>query len=365
MSIRTLCITEGADRPTMATLIGMNRAGIGVTVVCPKAHPNERLLSAAGVPSIDIPLRGNFDRDGIARLRAELERGRHDVIHTFNSRALTNGLQAVRGRPVRVVAYRGIVGNVSFLDPMSWMRYLNPRIDRIVCVCEAIRRYFLQMKPRFLRMPESRPVTIYKGHDLDWYTDPPVDLQAAGIPPGAFTIGCTATYRPRKGVEYLVDALEMLPDDIPAHLVLIGDMAAADLSRRIRRSPAGDRIHRVGFQENAPAWTAACDVFALPSTKREGLARAIIEAMCYRVPPVVTESGGSPELVLDGECGYVVPVKDAAALARAFESLYRDPALRQRLGDAARERIATDFTNEETVRRTIALYEDILQQDVP
>lgn len=362
MPIRVLCITEGADRPTMATFIGMHDAGVAVTVVCPAEHPNARLLATAGVPVVDIRLQRNFDKAGTAALRAELERGRYDLIHTFNSRALTNGLRAVRNLPVKVVAYRGIVGNVSFFDPMSWMRYLNPRIDRIVCVCEAIRRYFLQMRPALLRMPESRPVTIYKGHKLEWYTEAPVDLQAAGIPAGSYTIGCTAAYRPRKGVEYLIAALEMLPDDIPAHLVLIGNMEASALTRRIRRSPARDRIHRVGFQANAPAWTGACDVFCLPSTKREGLARAIIEAMCYRVPPVVTDSGGSPELVRDGESGCVVPVRDARALADAFEKLYRDPGLRKRLGDGARERIKTDFTNEETVRQTIALYESLLQR---
>lgn len=360
MTIRTLCITEGADRPTIATFIGMHEAGVAVTVVCPATHPNARLLEAAGVPVVDIALRRNFDKEGTARLRDELERGRYDLIHTFNSRALTNGLRAVRGLPVKVIAYRGIVGNVSFLDPMSWMRYLNPRIDRIVCVCEAIRRYFLAMRPKFLRMPESRPVTIYKGHKLEWYSDPPIDLQSAGIPADAFTIGCTAAYRPRKGIEYLIAALERLPDDVPAHLVLIGNMEADALTRRIRRSPARDRIHRVGYQTNAPAWTGACDVFCLPSTKREGLARAIIEAMCYRVPPVVTDSGGSPELVQDGKSGFVVPVRDARSLASAFEKLYRDPALRTRLGDAARDRIATDFTNAETVRQTIALYEALV-----
>lgn len=360
MAIRSLCITEGADRPTLATFIGMHNAGIEITVVCPASHPNFEALRAAGIPVVDIPLRKNFDKAGAARLREELLRGRYHLIHTFNSRALTNGLRASKGLALKVVAYRGIVGNVSFLDPMSWMRYLNPRIDRIVCVCEAIRRYFLHMRPAFLRMPATRPVTIHKGHDLAWYTDPPVDLRNAGIPDDAFTIACTAAYRPRKGIEYLIAALELLPPDVPAHLVLIGHMDAAGLDKRIRTSSVSERIHRVGFQSNAPAWTAACDAFCLPSTKREGLARAIIEAMAYRVPPVVTDSGGSPELVVDGECGFVVPIKDPQALANAFEKLYRDPGLRTRMGSAARERIATRFRNEDTVQKTIALYEEVL-----
>ncbi len=360
MAIRSLCVTEAADRPTVATFIGLHDAGIEVTVVCPADHPNHRTLTDAGVPTIDIRLPTNFNKQGIAALRAELLRGRYHIMHTFNNKAVSNGLRACRGLDVKVVCYRGIVGAVGFLDPMSWMRYLNPRIDRIVCVCDAIRRHFLEMKPAFLRMPAERPVTIYKGHKLDWYTATPARLGELGIPDDAFVIGCTANYRPRKGIDYLVEALELLPTDIPAHLLLIGHMDARKLTRRIERSPARDRIHRVGFVTNAPELSAACDLFCMPSTKREGLARSIIEAMAYRVPPVVTAAGGSPELVVDGESGIVVPPRDAQALADAFETLYRDAGLRQRMGEAARQRIATAFRNEDTVRNTIALYQELV-----
>lgn len=360
MAIRSLCITDIADRPTVATFIGMHDAGISVTVVCPSDHPNNATLRAAGVPTIDIPLQRHFDKAGIAALRAELIRGRYHIMHTFSNKAVSNGLRACKGLPVKVVCYRGIVGAVGFLDPMSWMRYLNPRIDRIVCVADAIRRHFLEMRPAFLRMPASRPVTIHKGHKLEWYDAAPADLTALGIPQGAFVVGCTANYRPRKGVEFLIEAIEALPSDIPVQLLLVGHMEAAGLTARIRKSPARERIHRVGFRTDAPALSAACDVFCMPSTKREGLARAIIEAMAYRVPPIVTDSGGSPELVVDGVSGFVVPPRDAPAIANAIEKLYRDPDLRSRMGDAARARIATDFRNEDTVRKTIALYEELV-----
>lgn len=360
MAIRSLCITAGADIPTVATFIGMHRSGIDLTVVCPNDHPNCKVLTKAGVSTIDIRLNKNFDRVGIRALRNELERGDYHIMHSFNSRALTNGLRACKGLPIKIVAYRGIVGNVSYLDPMSWMRYLNPRIDRIVCVCEAIRQYFLQMQPAFLRMPPTRPVTIHKGHKLEWYTDTPEDLSSVSIPGSAFVIGCAASYRPRKGVEFLIEAMEKLPNEIPAYLLLIGHMDAARLTARISQSPVRERIHRIGFQSNAPAFSAACDVFCLPSTKREGLPRAVIEAMAYSVPPVVTNSGGSPELVVDGESGLVVPIKDSQALADAFERLYRDPDLRRDMGRAARQRIAQVFRNEDTVVKTIKMYEDLL-----
>lgn len=360
MPIRSLCITESADRPSIATFIGMHNAGIEVTVVCPADHANNKTLTDAGVPTVDIPLPTNFNKEGIAALRAELVRGRYHIMHTYNNKAVSNGLRACKGLPVKVVCYRGIVGAVGFLDPMSWMRYLNPRIDRIICVADAIRRHFLEMQPAFLRMPAERPVTIHKGHKLEWYTATPADLTEHGIPEGAFVVGCTANYRPRKGIDYLIDAVEALPRDVPVHLLLVGHMDAEKLTRRIENSPIRDRIHRVGYVTNAPELSAACDVFCMPSTKREGLARAIIEAMVYRVAPVVTDTGGSPELVVDGISGFVVPPRDAQGLADAIEKLYRDDDLRKQMGDAARERIATAFRNEDTVVKTIALYKELV-----
>lgn len=361
--LRVLCIVADSDRPTVETFIGLHRAGVAITVSFQADSPNFRFLEEAGVPTIDLPLRKNIDLAGIRRLREVFDRDGYQIVHTFNNKAISNVILAARGRDIRIVAYRGIVGAVSFLDPMSWMRYLNPRIDRIVCVCEAIRRHFLSMQPAFLRMPEHRPVTIYKGHRLEWYDQKPASLGSIGIPDGAFVITCVANYRPRKGVEVLVDAMRYLPDDMPAHLVLVGHMSAKKLDRQIAASPAADRIHRPGYRSDAPRISAASDVFCLASTKREGLPRSVIEAMAYRVPPVVTDSGGSPELVVDGESGFVVPVHDAPALARAFETLYRDPQLRARMGQAARDRIGRDFRHETTVERTIALYDELLAID--
>jgi glycosyltransferase involved in cell wall biosynthesis len=364
MTIRVLCVNDdvvqGNDRPTLAMFIGMHRAGIALTVVCPPEHPHYPALAAEGIPTVDIRFRRNFDRAAIRQVRDELGRGAYDIVHTFNNKAISNVLCAARDLPVRIVAYRGIVGAVGFLDPMSWMRYLNPRIDRIVCVAEAIRRHFLSMRPSFLCMPPERPVTIHKGHKLEWYNEQPADLERIGIPRDAFVIGCVANYRPRKGIEVLVEAMRMLPEDV--HLLLIGRMDAERLARRIERSPARERIHRTGFREDAPALSAACDAFCLPSTRREGLSRAIIEAMAYGVPPIVTDCGGSPELVVNGVSGIVVPVNDSRAIAEAAERLYRDAEFRKRLGRAARERIATDFRSEDTVKKTIELYESLVFQ---
>lgn len=357
--IKALCITEDADRPTVATFIGLERAGVDVSVVCPPDTRLRPVLAEAGVRLVDIALSRRVDRAAIAQLRAELIAGEYDILHLFGNRALQNGLIATRGMPIRIVAYRGIVGNVSFYNPVSWMRFLNPRIDRIVCVADAVRDYFLGMRPAFLRLPPERLVRIYKGHSLDWYREEPADLTRLGIPSDAFVVACVANYRPRKGIEYLVDALGSLPRAWPVHLLLVGRMDSRELERHIAASPSPERIHRVGHREDAPSLTAASDAFVLPSIKREGLARSLIEAMAYARPAIVTNCGGSPELVVDGKSGFVVPVRDTTALAAAIRRLYEDRALARRLGEAARIRIRDHFRIEDTIEQTLALYREL------
>lgn len=359
MSIKALCLTEDPDRPTMATLAGLEEKGIDVTVMLPPVEKARNILDDAGVAIRDFPFSKRSDPGGVAALRADLEQGNFDILHLFSNKALQNGLRAARGLPVRVIAYRGIVGNVSFLNPVDWRRILNPRIDRIVCVADAVRDYFLHMQPAFLRIPEEKIVRIYKGHSLDWYTAGPADLTALGIPSDAFVLSCVANYRPRKGIEVLVDAIGRLPSEWPVHLMLVGHMDASRLDRAIQNSPARDRIHRVGHRADAPSLTAASDLFVLPSTRREGLARSLIEAMAYGIAPVVTDCGGSPELVINGQTGLVVPVRDAAALANAISVLYEGEDMRRRFGDAARERIRNDFRIEDTIEQTYAMYREL------
>ena len=134
-------------------------------------------------------------------------------------------------------------------------------------------------------------------------------------------------------------------------------------TRRIAASPAAERIHVLGYRSDAPALTAACDVFVLPSTKREGLARSLIEAMAYGVAPVVTDCGGSPELVVHGVSGLRrARRRRRCARARRSARSTTTPALRARLGAAARERIGRDFRIEDTIAKTLALYRSLVAE---
>lgn len=355
-----LCLTDACDRPETELFIGLRNAGFDVDVMCNPKGKNYQRLVDAGMVAQPIALKNRFDKEGTAAIREQLTRKHYDVIHAFNPRALACGLRASKGTDIRIVAYRGVIGNISFLNPESWITFLHPRVSKIVCVADAIREHLADIRFLWMRIPERKLQRIYKGHDLGWYQDVPTDLSEFGVPEGEFVVCCTGRDRPRKGFDVLVEAIDKLPDDVRVHLVLVGDVTNnEELRAQVEGTSHPERIHFTGYRSDAPGIAAASDVFVLPSIEREGLPRAVIEAMAYAVTPVVTRVGGMPELVEDGVSGLVVPQKDASALSAAIERLYRDRELLARMGKAAQDRIATHFHTSQTVRETGDLYKSL------
>lgn len=358
--IRVLYITKNSDRPESASIIGLAGAGVEPIVMGDLRSPHVQRIGEAGITVIDVPLDKKFDRKALRLIRRTVISGRIEIVHAFTNRTVLHMVLATRGLPVRLVAYRGVIGNVSWLSPLSWMRFLNPRISRIICVAEKIREYLLDLKFLWFRLDPDKVVTINKGHDLSWYTAAPASLEEFGIPPEAMVVTCSSRLRPRKGLWELVRALGETDSRRPIHLLFLGHEGNDSLRQEISRLAHPERVHFAGFRTDAPAIMAGSDVCALPVLDGEGLSRAVIEAMAYGVPGIVTPVGGNTDLIVDGECGLVVPVGDVPALARAMETLYDDPALRRKMGEQARTRIATRFRNEDTVRDTLELYRDIL-----
>jgi glycosyltransferase involved in cell wall biosynthesis len=343
-------------------LLGLAGQGVRPVIVCRPDAAHQDELRAAGLPIHHIEFHHRHDRAAVKALRELTKREKPDLVHVFTKIALSNTLRAIRDLPPKLVAYRGIVGNLHWLDPSARRSFLNPRVDRIICVCEAIRQDLEDNRFLGWRIPPEKLVTVYKGHYADWYrrADVPADLAELDVPAGAPVIGCVAQMRRRKGIPVLVDAFEQLPESLGAHLVLIGRVGDRLVPGRIARSPARERIRLVGWHPGAARLAGAFDIFVLPSLRREGLPRAVIEAMCQNVPPVVTDSGGSPELIEDGVSGRIVPSGNATALAAVLGILLGDPALRERLGAAAERRIREHFTPERTVRETLAVYESLV-----
>ncbi len=351
--MRILFVAGSVDRSEAALYAALARAGDSVEVA---GRPDEQtrkalvkadvLVGPAGVRVTSI--------DGV---QARLHEERFDVIHAQTKAGLATALSASRGLPVKITAYRGIVGNVGWFNWRARRLYRNSRISRVVCVCDAVRDSL-----RAIGIPPERLVTVYKGHDPAWYEPSPREaLVELGIPPESFVVACVASMRPRKGVPVLVEAVGRLRDR-GVHLLLVGDVRDKRIERVVRKRGLEDVVHLTGFRDDAAALAGACDAFVMPSLRREGLPRSVIEAMAQRIPPVVTNVGGLPELIVDGESGLVVPPNDPDALARAIQTLLDDASLRSRLGQAARQRIETHFHVRDYIQGMSTLFREVLKE---
>lgn len=309
-------------------------------------------IRAHHIPTVNFPTpEKKIDFAAIRAIRQELKTGRYDIVQAFQGKAIAAMLIAATGIQVKTVAYRGQTGNIYRHDPVSYLTMLHPRLDGITCVAKAIER---DLGRRLWRKHRPRLTTIYKGHDVNWYQRCPVSLQdRLGIPPDAFVIGFAANVRPRKGLGVLLEAFNSLPTDSKIHLLLMG--RGTELIQ-----PAG-RLHCLGYRQDVIELLSSCHATVLPTLKREGLSRSIIESMALEIPVIASDTGGNAELVADGQTGLVVPPGDAAALASAMLKLSQDRQHTQILGKQARERIAQQFNHRTAVKQYQAFYLSLLE----
>lgn len=358
--MRLLVLATHLDKPEAAIFAGLKARGVDVHVAA-TPHPEHRAtLEAAGVPIIDLTIGNRFDVKGMRAIRALMREHSFDVIYALSNRALSTTVISLFSRDTPIVAYRGTVGHISWFDPSSWFTYLNPRVSKILCVSRAVEEYL-----RSVGISQSRLTTIYKGHDIRWYTPKALPERAAfNIPSDAFVVGCTAMMRAVKGIDDLLQAVSLLLTDLPRlHLLLVGAIKDRDIENHIARFPDQSRIHLTGFRGDATDLARLADVTVMASKSREGFPKSVIEAMSQGVPAIVTSVGGMPELVNHGAAGLLVPPKDPHALADAIRSLYHDEARRQELGRAARERIQTAFNISDTITRVHETLTDVVSRN--
>jgi glycosyltransferase involved in cell wall biosynthesis len=145
-----------------------------------------------------------------------------------------------------------------------------------------------------------------------------------------------------------------------AHVLLIGDGAERGaLEAQARALGVADRLHVAGTVTDLFGLLAAADVLAAPS-RNEGMGRVLVEAMALGLPVVGTRVGGIPDVIVDGECGLLVPPEDPAALAAALVELGVDAARRAKLGAGARPR-AEAFSTAVAAAAMRAVYDGLVR----
>jgi glycosyltransferase involved in cell wall biosynthesis len=172
-----------------------------------------------------------------------------------------------------------------------------------------------------------------------------------------------ARLSPEKDVATLIHAvrhaLRLLgPEQAAFTLEIVGDGASRpQLESLSRNLGLGDTIRFLGERSDVASLLAHASMFVLPSLT-EGISLTLLEAMARGLPVVATRVGGNPEVVVDGVTGFLVPVRDPAALAAAMVRIHQCPTLAAEMGLRGRRRVEQEFSVQKMIREYEQQYVD-------
>lgn len=328
-----------------------------VSFVSPSSGAFVELARRDGFGVDIVPLGRALDPRAIARLRRLLADERVDVLHTHTHFSLNvAGRIAARVARARVIAHMHIenVFRTGALGRLAQIAVDN-RTARlctwIVAVSDATRTALVAQG-----YPPDRTITVHNGIEARDAAEP---AALAPAPPGPVLLE-VGRLCDVKGQRELIAALPRLACTDVTLLLAGEDIEAGGayrsaLERQARQLGVADRVRFLGRRDDVPALLAASDALVLPSSV-EGLPLVVLEAMAAGRPVVATAVGGTPEAVVDGETGLLVPPGDVDALAEAVDSLLAAPERARRLGEAGRRRVRERFDADAAAQRILGLY---------
>jgi glycosyltransferase involved in cell wall biosynthesis len=314
-------------------------------------------LRDAGVDVVFLERRHRFDMRPLARL-AQLRHGRVDVIHAhkFGSNVWAALLGHALGVPV-VVAHE----HTWSFEGQPFRRLADRHVvarlsDAVIAVSEADRARMVAE----VGMPADRVVLIHNGIAESEGGNDVAVRRELGLAPDAPVLLQTATLRPQKAVEVMIAATALVRRTYPdVRLLVAGGGDAGALRALAAEHGVADAVSLLGARTDVADLRAAATVGVL-SSDFEGMPLAVLEYMAAGLPVVATDVGGLPEIVRDGETGFLVAPRDPAALAERIGHLLADPALAREMGERGRRRQKEQFSSEAMVAAVTRLYARLL-----
>jgi glycosyltransferase involved in cell wall biosynthesis len=361
LHIDTARTWRGGQNQVLLTVNALRALGHRAALV---AHPGGELRrrAAEGLELIPIAPRTEMDLTAAWRLARLMKRIEPDVIHAHDPHGVAMAALALslgsapapNGRPALLASRR-----VDFhLKGNSFSRWKYRQVACFIAASEAIRRMLVADG-----VPAERTVTVHEGIDVEHVLAAPVvDVhETFFLPHGAPVVGNVAALVPHKGQRYLIEAAHLVVRRVPdARFIVLGEGELRDhLERLVREHNLEKHVLLPGFRTDVLGCIKSFDLFVMSSVT-EGLGTSLIDAMAASRPIDATRAGGIPEIVEDGETGWLVPPRDARALADAIVRALGDPSLRQRAADAGFRRVNSLFTVDRMVEKTAAIYDTVV-----
>ena len=348
--------TGGAERQLTELVTRMDRARFTPIVVCQKG----------GGPFFD-----EIDRAGIEVHRLEMH-GRGDPRYPMRLAAICRDAQVramvIRGFSTGVIGR--IVGRMLRIHPLIMAehstgridpdpkkrpieRLLAPLADGVIAVAKGQIPYLVDDKG----YDPNRIRVIYNGIDVRAWKPLPRDRETANelqIPEGAPVAGILAMLRPEKDHATFLEAAKLVLERVPeARFLIVGDgVERESLEALAKKLGLEQRAIFTGRRADVKRIVSLFDVSVLTSVTVETFPMSFLEAMAMAKPLVSTPAGGIPEMIDEGKNGYLIPMRDAQALADALVRVLSDPVRARAMGKASRAIVEQRFTIENMVRET-------------
>ena len=354
----------GAERHVTTMLPRMDTARFSPSVICiGEEGALFPTLPAAGIEAVALRRHKRQAVRALIELVMMMRRTRPDVVVVQGYSAEVLGGIAARIAGVKHTI--NWVHNIGNVEPRGTVR---STVDRALTrwtsgyfgVAEAQRRYLVDE----LGYPDDKIRIIYNGVDPAQFsisTDRGVRAEF-GFAEDDPVVGIVAMLRPEKDHVSFLRAARIVVDELPrARFLIIGDgPIRPQLEALCTELQLTMNVHFAGSRDDVARLLQAIDVFVLSSVTVECFPISLLEAMACARPAVCSAVGGIPEMINDGETGYLVPPKDPQQLAARLGRLLRDPATARRMGRAARARVEAEFDLDRSIAAAQQAIEDVV-----
>jgi L-malate glycosyltransferase len=346
---------RGGQSQVRYTVMGLRALGHRAALV---AHPEGELLKrmSEGMDLIPLAPRSEIDLAAAWRLSRLLKQLRPDVVHAHDPHAVAMAATALSiasptPRPALVASRR-----IEFrIARHSFSRWKYSQVDCFLAISRAVRDRLVADG-----IPAAKIEVVHEGVDVERIVHlPSGNLHAAlFLPAGAPVVGSIGALVAQKAQHTLIEAAALAVRQVPdMRLVVLGEgELRAALEEQIHHLHLERHVFLAGFRPDVLELMKDFDVFALSSIY-EGMCTSLVDAMAAQKAAVATAVGGVPEVLADGETGFLVRSHDAHGMAERIVELLKDAGLRRRMGDAGLARARRLFTVERMVAATASVYE--------
>jgi glycosyltransferase involved in cell wall biosynthesis len=307
-----------------------------------------------------MPMRGRFDLRVVKRIVAMIKSDGYNLVHAHTPRTALVGRLAARKAGVPFLYHvhspagrdstRRLLNRINAMIEWAAVRDAT----RLIAVSPSLRQYMIAggiTPERVICVPNGVPA-LGTSHDRR-------------PPSGAWMLGTVALFRPRKGVEVLLESLAVLRSrGVNVRLRAVGgfETEAYEWSTHAlaEKLGLGDAIDWIGFTRGVNRELAKIDVFVLPSLFGEGLPMVVLEAMAAGLPVVASRVEGLPEAVVHRETGLLVEPGSVSQLAAAIEEVIAGEVDYDRLSTGARSRHTQRFSDTTMAGGVAEVYRQVL-----